>query len=60
MKKSREGFFKNNLEAKTNFARHSVEIADPRFLFESMGSIIIMGLENFSIVFSSGESSDTM
>jgi hypothetical protein len=55
-----EGAFRKSLEASTNFARHSAEIAAPRFLFESMGSIIIMGLRNFSIALWSGDSIEIM
>src|SRR5690242_19314973 len=53
MKNSKDGFCKNLLAASTNFPTLSLEIADPRFLLESTGSIITRGLAKVLIISSS-------
>ena len=42
VKKSNEGLLINDLEARINFPKLSAEIAEPKFLLGSTGSIMII------------------
>src|SRR5919108_4731370 len=46
VKKSKEGLWINDREARINFPKLSAEIADPKFLLGSTGSIMIILLWN--------------
>ena len=51
LKKEIDGFFINALQTNTNFPTFSIEIAAPRFLLLSIGSIITIWVSNFLVGF---------